>query len=338
MTSFITKFVFALILFLIGTGLFFYFLEISLSIVIGFLLFLVTDEVLNWFERKGIKEKHAIALVLVLLSIIVTAVILYVSAPFYAQLTSFAEQVPKLSSTVNQRLAQLQESYPYIQQGVDTLQKRLASDIGGAVKIAGSVIAALLTIPLVAIILLASRSTLRQTVYDLIPNDYFEITVTVLNDIIEKLKGYVVAKTAETGVMIVLHAIGFAIIGLPSALFLGILAGLLNLIPYIGMLVTFVPLALVTLVEGNGMLFVYSLIVVVIAQVIDNTVLQTYLIGKFVDIHPLIVLIVTLIGGEVLGALGLILAVPMYVVAEIVFVGIYQYLRALQRREELARE
>ncbi len=96
-----------------------------------------------------------------------------------------------------------------------------------------------------------------------------------------------------------------------------------------------IPIAIATLLEGDGSTFVYGLVVLVVGHLIDNAVLQTVLISKLVDVHPLIVLIITLIGGKVLGLVGLIIAVPLYVVAEIVFSGMYEYLRALERREEL---
>jgi predicted PurR-regulated permease PerM len=77
------------------------------------------------------------------------------------------------------------------------------------------------------------------------------------------------------------------------------------------------------------------MIVIFIAQVIDNAILQTVLISKFVNIHPLMVVLITLIAGEVAGVIGMVVAIPVYVVAKIAIGGIYEYLKSVERHERI---
>jgi predicted PurR-regulated permease PerM len=199
-------------------------------------------------------------------------------------------------------------------------------------------VTAVVTIPLLVVILLASRKTLSKTVIESIPNNYFEVTVTIIQRIISHIEDYAWAKTLEMIIMVVVYAIGFQIIGLPQALFISIIGGVLNIIPYFGPLLTIIPVAVAAYTGGGTEIFILGIIVLVLARIIDDAVLQTILVAKLVDVHPLIVLLVTLVGEQMLGIVGMIIAVPAYVVTKIVIEGMYEYLMALQRHELLHSE
>jgi predicted PurR-regulated permease PerM len=115
----------------------------------------------------------------------------------------------------------------------------------------------------------------------------------------------------------------------------GILAGILNIIPYLGPLFAAGPVGIVAFLSGGFPLFGLSMMIIFIAQAIDNTILQTVLISKFVNINPLMVVLLTLIAGEVAGAIGMIVAIPVYVVAKIAIGGIYEYLKSVERHEHI---
>ncbi len=218
MTSFAVKLLIAAVLASIGILLFVYFLDLSLSIVVGGMVFLILDGCLSWLERKGLSEKNAMRLLLGVSTVAVLIVYVFFSGPLYRQIESLFEQVPGLSGEISVRIEALSMNSPYAQQGVEVVQEKLLEMAAAFVKSGGVIVEALITIPLVAGILFASRKTLKEKVFDLIPNNYFEITVTVLNEIIEKLKGYVVAKSLETLVLMVIYSVGFAVIGMNSVL------------------------------------------------------------------------------------------------------------------------
>jgi predicted PurR-regulated permease PerM len=125
------------------------------------------------------------------------------------------------------------------------------------------------------------------------------------------------------------------LIGLPFPLLLGIISGLLNIIPYLGPLLTLVPVGLAAFLGGGTNLAIWAMGVVLIVQLIDNAVLQTWLVSQFVDVHPVMAFIVTLVFGELLGPVGMVIGIPAYVISKILIGGLWDYVKALQRHEQI---
>jgi predicted PurR-regulated permease PerM len=89
-------------------------------------------------------------------------------------------------------------------------------------------------------------------------------------------------------------------------------AGLANLIPYIGPVAGAIPAILITLVQGgDNMMIIKIIIAFSIVQFIDNFLVQPLVLSKTVNLHPLIIVFVVIIGGQFFGLLGMLLAVPV---------------------------
>jgi predicted PurR-regulated permease PerM len=230
------------------------------------------------------------------------------------------------------------ETFPFLPDAMEAVKQKLVATGKGIFAVSKDVVTSVLTIIFIAFLLLASRDRLHQNFTQHIPNDYFEVVVGLSHRIVENVEKFTVAKIVETIVVAALYFIGFWAIGLPHALLMSILGGLLNIIPYIGPLITVAPVGIAALLAGGYPLLVMSLIVIGITQIIDNTILQTWLISKFVDMHPLVVLIVTIIGEATAGVAGMIIAIPVYAVTKIIISGVYDYLKAVQRHDKILRE
>ena len=336
--TFYTIFGFGILLLgIIGFLLYKYWL-ISVAVVGGFLVYLIIDQILEVLERKKIRGLAAYLLMGLFFTIAVLAGILFIAIPLFEQLQSLAGQLPELLGQVNQQVVKMQENLPFVLPLSTAVKEKAVSTLTTLLSHSGSILASIFTISLMAVTLLASRKTLKQTVMEKIPNDYFEVIVSVGHNIVYSIQKFVVAKSLETIIITAIYGLGFWAIGLPLPMLLAIMGGLLNLIPYLGPLLTIVPVALIALIEGNYVLLGLAVLVIVIARVIDDAVLQTYLIGHFVDVHPFMVVLITLAGGEIMGVIGLVIAIPLYVISKTVILGLYEYLRAVQRHEIYLRE
>ena len=318
--------------------LLFKFWFIALNIIGGFLLYFLLDAILEFFERRGIHGAAAYLILLIISTAALIAFVLFISIPLVEQTKTLVLQLPQLSEDFKVKIAELTAEFPALESTQATIKEKTLELGKKALSISGNIIESVLTIILIALILLTSRSTLRQQFTEQIPNDYFEITVGMTQRIIEHIKNYTVAKAAETAIMVFLHALGFWLTGMPHALLFGVVAGILNIIPYLGPLISAVPIGIGAYLYGGYPLVGLSMLVIVIAQLIDNTILQTWLISKFVDVHPVIVIIITLIAAELGGVVGMIIAIPAYVVAKIIVQGFYTYVKSVQRHELILRQ
>ena len=111
--------------------------------------------------------------------------------------------------------------------------------------------------------------------------------------------------------------VGYMVIGLKFALLLGIVAGFLNLIPYLGSFLAMVPAIAVGLFTSPFMLF-KVLIVFVIEQTVEGRLVSPLILGNSMKFHPLTVLFVLLVSGKIFGLPGVILGVPGYAVIKVI--------------------
>lgn len=132
----------------------------------------------------------------------------------------------------------------------------------------------------------------------------------------------------------VLMYIGFLFIGLPYALLLTLVAVLMNFIPFIGAILSTVPIFIIGLIESPSTA-VWSIVVVLVAQQIQDNLVAPYIFGKSMDIHPLTTIILVLAGGDFGGIIGILVIIPVYMMLKIIIVKLYQlFLRKRWDEEE----
>lgn len=152
-----------------------------------------------------------------------------------------------------------------------------------------------------------------------------------MEDIDSALSSFIVSRVLINVALGVMMFLGFLIIGLPYALLLAVISIFLNFIPYVGAVAASIPVVIIGLLESPSMAL-WSLVVVIAAQQIQDNWLSPIVFGKQLDIHPLTVVILLLVGGDLLGILGIILVIPLYMCGKIVIRKVYQLF--LERRVE----
>ena len=114
-----------------------------------------------------------------------------------------------------------------------------------------------------------------------------------------------------------LSYLGFLVLGLKFSLFLAIIVVITNLIPYIGPIIGTVPAALVALLDSP--LKALEVVILIFAvQQVESCLITPYVIGRSVKLHPLVIILVLLLGGKLFGLAGLILALPAAIMLRII--------------------
>ena len=192
------------------------------------------------------------------------------------------------------------------------LAEKLLGGTGGVLGgvFSGITIAAL--VPFIAFLLLKEGKHLTRSLIEFVPNAYFELCLNLIHQINGQIGGYLRGLILATTIVGTLSVSGLMLVGLPYALPLGLLAGVANMIPFLGPIIGIVSSSIVALATGGGFGMVGQVLVIfVIIQLIDNILIQPIVLAKSVDLHPLTVLFVVLAGGELMGLLGMLIAVPM---------------------------
>lgn len=192
---------------------------------------------------------------------------------------------------------------------VETLTSLLTSIV--------SIAAALLIVPFITFFLLKDSKKILQGILQIMPNKTFEMSYWVLKKVSLQLGLFVRAWIFDATFVGVMIGVGFFIIGLPNAMPLGVIAGLGHLIPYFGPIFGGVPAIIISLIQYGDFSQVPLILIIVLATyAFDNGFVQPVIFGKSVDMHPIVIILLIISGGQLFGLIGMLLAIPVATVVK----------------------
>lgn len=170
----------------------------------------------------------------------------------------------------------------------------------------------ILVIPFATFFFLKDGSRIRRSLLKIIPNRYFETTLTLINKV-ERRLGFYFKSVGIQSILVAITAWGFlSLAGLNNALSVGIAVGIANVIPYFGPIIGYILSVIVAIFEtGDFSLVLFCILAIMATQIIDNVLFQPFIFSQSADLHPLVVLFVVLIGAELAGIIGMLFAVPI---------------------------
>ena len=130
---------------------------------------------------------------------------------------------------------------------------------------------------------------------------------------------YFVAKLISSLILMILTIIGLWLIGTEHFIIIGIIVGVLNMIPYLGSIISMGIAALISYLTGGLSQMIYTVLVIFVFQQLEGCVISTKLIGDAVDLSPLLVFLIVIVSGSLFGIIGLILAVPIAAIVKYIY-------------------
>lgn len=302
------------------------------------------DPVCDKLEEWGCSRILATALVTVAFALIVVLAFLLIVPLLIDQLTAFIASLPDLVEKAHQRLLPAYENLRlrFDLPAIDDLGSMLKSRLGTVFTFAtqtlqgvvsgGAALANLLSLifitPVVTFYLLRDWDLIIGRIDHLLPRDHADVIRQQMRAIDTTLAGFVRGQASVCLVLGVLYATGLMLVGLPFGLVIGMMAGILTFIPYVGSLsgfVTAMTIALVTFEDWHGSAIVAGIFFV--GQILEGNFLTPKLVGDRVGLHPVWIIFALLAGGALFGFVGLLLAVPVAAsIGVLVRFGIGRYL------------
>jgi predicted PurR-regulated permease PerM len=193
---------------------------------------------------------------------------------------------------------------------------------------AGSSLEAWILAPLIFVFLGFDNGQMRRYFISLVPNRYFELSLTLLDRLDDAIGKYLRGTLTECFLVGLTLCVGLILLGIPigPAVAIGLISGLVNAIPWLGTAIALVICLSYALIAENivplipglnpNNLPLYVLILVAITRVLDDVVFQPFVLGSAVNIHPLVVVVAIIGGSLIMGLWGMVFAVPTVVVAK----------------------
>ena len=296
------------------------------AILLASLLLPVT----KFLERVGVHRVISILLSL-FLSIIILGSIIYFLA---SQIANFLDDLP----TINERLDKLlnlvqkwvtetfnvgiRKQNQYLNETGLKGKATGAALLGQTVITVTQMLSYLVLLPVYTFLILYYKDLIKKFLVDVFKNSSEDQVREVLNESQFVAQGFISGLMIELTIVFALNALGFLILGIKYALFLALAAALLNIIPYVGMLVANVFCMLITLISDEVMQLgdvLWVAIILLIVQFIDNNFLMPLIVGSKVRINSLVTIVGVLVGGALCGVPGMFLAIPGIAVLKVIF-------------------
>ena len=342
-----------------------YFFSIIVYVLVAAVISFIGRPVVDLLSKIKIREyklsdslKAAIAvLFLWCLFILVFSTIIPLVVREFESLenVSVARIVDRLETPVEET-RQFLEYYGFVDSDTD-VDNWLSDELGGILNIArlknwfgavagtmSSIFVALFSITFISFFFLKDSRLFSDMVMAIVPSRYEEQARNALESIQKLLVRYFVGLLLEVFGVMLLNTLGLAIVGLNfnHAIVIGLVAGILNVIPYIGPLIGICFGLAVGVVLNLDMEFYHQLLplllcmtlVMVLTQLVDNVVFQPLIYGNSVHAHPLEIFLVILMAGSLAGIPGMILAIPAYTVLRVIlkeFFNKYKLVKRLTR-------
>ena len=314
---------------------------VGLPIILAGILYYLMNPTVDYLERKGIKRIYSIfGLFILVVGLIVWGVVVIIPK-IQEQSMSFADNLPGYFTIIENKVNEILSDpiFSQVQEQIEASNEKLISsltdivqnlsrstiqNLGSFFGAVATIVLAVITMPFILFYLLKDGRKLAPYFVKFLPTKMRQPSLVVLKEMNDQVSSYIRGQLTVAFAVAVMFMIGFSIIGLDYAITLGIAAGFLNLIPYLGSFLAMIPAVFLGIV-GGPVLLIQVLIVFVIEQTIEGRLISPLVLGNELSIHPVTILLVLLTSGKLFGLVGVILGIPVYAAAKVVITHVFEW-------------
>lgn len=298
------------------------FILLLLAILVTFLL----SPIVAAMETRGVKRTYGILIIYFVMLLVILGLLRTFLPPLFAQIGNLERTIdsPEFGRRLQAIQSELQSEFSFINFGnvstkINEILIQLASKWLSILTSAGSVLMMLIIVPFVTFFFLKDGDRIVRGLIEVVPNRYFEMTLNVVHKIGIQLGRYIRAWFTEAAIVGLLSILGLLIMGVKYAVIIGVVAGIANLIPYLGPIVGAVPAIMVSFIQMGNLGMILPIIGLFAGiRIIDDMIVVPTVYSRGAEMHPLTVVLLILIAAELGGILGMVLAMPLYTVLRVI--------------------
>jgi predicted PurR-regulated permease PerM len=303
--------------------------EILVPIMISFLFAILLGPIALFFKTK-LRFPHVLAVMITILLFVLVIIGLFTFLSL--QVSEIVNDFNKIQKNISIHVHNIQqfirdnfhissrEQKKYIDDATEDSMQKGKEMIGTTIMSFTDVILNITLIPIYTFLILLYRNHFMLFISKVFKKEDPILLQEIIDQVTVAVKSYIVGLILEMIVVSVLTTLGLMFIGVEYAILLGIVTGILNLIPYIGILFAGILTIVASLTGSPDLSIIIGVIVVnIIVQLIDNNVLVPMIVNSKVEINAFISIIGIIIGGAVAGISGMFLAIPIIAVLKVIF-------------------
>lgn len=318
---------------------------IFLPALIAGVIFYITVPFQLFLEKYKVPRWGSITIIFLVLIAFIWAAIAIIGPPITEQVNNLIINAPMIASEVNQLFIQVIQqtgnlpdwAKDSIDSATESLNEYTVQFGKWIVQFLQSVFQGtivLVLVPFFLVFMLKDHEKFVPFILQFFSGEVKKWLAKTLKDIDDVLSLYIRGQILISCILGLLLYIGYLIIGLNFALLLSVFALFMNIIPFIGPWIAFIPALIIGLFQ-DPMMVVWVSITTLIAQQIDSNLITPNVMGRTLNIHPLTIITILLAAGSLAGFFGILLAVPGYAVGKAIVSNVYErrhdILKALTR-------
>ncbi|GGC90848.1 AI-2E family transporter [Enterococcus wangshanyuanii] len=298
--------------------------SILLPILISVFIFYIFLPAFKQLERMTKRRNLSVFLILALILSVIFIVIQVVLPMIIVEIGKFVGQIPAVvysiselveSSVLEDKLAPMLESLDLNQLGRVIIQviSGARSSLSGIVEVISHSAIIIFTIPLLLVYMFKDGEKIPSALERFSPAPYRQLVKDWCGDFHNAASTYISGKMLVCTYVAISSSLIFTILGLPNALLLGLICGLMDIIPYFGPFIGVIPALLYALSQDLKTALLLVLLITAV-QFGESYLVSPIVMNKVSKIHPIIAVFLLLIVGNLLGLLGMIVALPVYTI------------------------
>ncbi|SFE01296.1 Predicted PurR-regulated permease PerM [Lentibacillus persicus] len=309
-------------------------------VILAFIAFYLLNPVVDLLERVHIHRVWGIIIIILGISGLLTGLILLTAPAIETQVKDLASQFPTYLQQMGQGIENwIQASFlaPYYEQGyawftsnLSDISSMVTERLGGAMEgvqnVASTItsaVVAIITFPFILFFMLKDGDRFKAFCVKLLPPKYRGEVDRILHNMDVQVGSYIQGQIIVATCIGILLYIGYLIIGLDYAITLAIVAAVTSVVPYIGPMIAITPAIIIAIVDSPIMLVKLGIVWAAV-QFLEGNFISPNVMGKTMQVHPLTIIIVLLVAGNLFGVVGVILGIPGYAILKVLVVYAFQ--------------
>ena len=301
--------------------------SIITPIIVAYVFYYMLNPLVNFFSKKI--SRFSASLLAILVGVITVLVVIIGVVPIIVEQTqNLITAMPRYIEIVKGYLEEYSDNayvqvvveYVNTNLNVSKISERLisiaTSVAQGVVSSISSTASVLVTMPFVLFFLLKDASQFNKFVINLLPKKFEKPVAETIDEIDDKVGSYIQGQMLVSLCIGVMLFIGYNVIGLHYAFSLATIAAFLSIVPYLGPAIAITPAMLVA-ASTSWVMVVKMLVVWGIVQFLEGNIISPNIMGRSMNMHPLTVIFVILIGVNISGVVGAILGIPVYSILKV---------------------
>lgn len=316
---------------------------VVLPIILSAILYYLLVPIVDFFERKGVRRIYSIIVLYLIIIGVLTILIVLVIPLLRDQIMRLIVSFPNLVNDIermleqvigSQFLNQVQQTFDFnisdlaaqVSNQATTILNSTFAGIGNIIGSVSKTVMAIITVPFILFYLLKDGKKLPDYILNFVPIPMRNHTFTVLQEMNKQISSYIRGQIVVSFCIGVLMFIGFVIIGLDYAPVLAVIASFTSVVPYLGPAIAITPALIIAVVTSPYMLL-KLIIVWTIVQLIEGKFISPQIMGRNLHVHPITIIFIIIIAGNLFGVVGILLAVPGYAVLKVITTHLFEYFK-----------